>query len=290
MALIKCPECGKEISDKAKTCIHCGYPIENKNLDNNSMTDPSDTGYSYAEGMCTYYHIFKGFDKSIFDNGLTNGSKGKCTEPSGEWDYSVDDSLLSITRKFATVNYTIAEKYLLNHNGKYEGYIPDGDTIDAICSLKNPIGITTITFYSNGEYTETKSSGIVTKGYYVKKGNLIAMAIDNSEAHVHCNVVHNNTLYSASMMRDEYISEINDLLEKCSQKVRSCPSFIEIPVVNSKVEKTAHIDEPEVCCPRCGCKSIATINRGYSMFWGFIGSGKPVNVCQKCGFKFKPGT
>ena len=28
MALIKCPECGKEISDKAKICIGCGYPIE----------------------------------------------------------------------------------------------------------------------------------------------------------------------------------------------------------------------------------------------------------------------
>lgn len=27
MALIKCPECGKEISDKAKACIFCGYPI-----------------------------------------------------------------------------------------------------------------------------------------------------------------------------------------------------------------------------------------------------------------------
>lgn len=27
MALIKCPECGKEVSDKAEECIHCGYPI-----------------------------------------------------------------------------------------------------------------------------------------------------------------------------------------------------------------------------------------------------------------------
>ena len=26
MALIKCPECGKEISDKASACIHCGCP------------------------------------------------------------------------------------------------------------------------------------------------------------------------------------------------------------------------------------------------------------------------
>lgn len=31
MALIKCPECGKEISDKSTNCIHCGCPID-KNL------------------------------------------------------------------------------------------------------------------------------------------------------------------------------------------------------------------------------------------------------------------
>lgn len=28
MALIVCPECGKEISDKAEACIHCGYPMK----------------------------------------------------------------------------------------------------------------------------------------------------------------------------------------------------------------------------------------------------------------------
>ena len=28
MALIKCPECGKEISDKSPACIHCGFPLE----------------------------------------------------------------------------------------------------------------------------------------------------------------------------------------------------------------------------------------------------------------------
>lgn len=34
MALIKCPECGKSISDKSDRCIHCGYPIylETNNL------------------------------------------------------------------------------------------------------------------------------------------------------------------------------------------------------------------------------------------------------------------
>ncbi len=27
MALIKCPECGKEVSNKAPSCIHCGTPL-----------------------------------------------------------------------------------------------------------------------------------------------------------------------------------------------------------------------------------------------------------------------
>lgn len=27
MALIKCPECGKEISDKSSACVNCGYPL-----------------------------------------------------------------------------------------------------------------------------------------------------------------------------------------------------------------------------------------------------------------------
>ena len=34
MALIKCPECGKEISDKSNQCIHCGYPLIIKNEHN----------------------------------------------------------------------------------------------------------------------------------------------------------------------------------------------------------------------------------------------------------------
>ena len=34
MALIKCPECGREISDKAASCPNCGYPIMNASPDN----------------------------------------------------------------------------------------------------------------------------------------------------------------------------------------------------------------------------------------------------------------
>ena len=33
MALIKCPECGRDISDKAKACINCGYPLNEEQTD-----------------------------------------------------------------------------------------------------------------------------------------------------------------------------------------------------------------------------------------------------------------
>lgn len=28
MAIISCPDCGKDVSDKAPACIHCGYPFQ----------------------------------------------------------------------------------------------------------------------------------------------------------------------------------------------------------------------------------------------------------------------
>ena len=41
MALIKCSECGKEVSDKAKTCVNCGNPIkvESKENDNKNVIE-----------------------------------------------------------------------------------------------------------------------------------------------------------------------------------------------------------------------------------------------------------
>ena len=41
MALVKCPECGKEISDQSETCIHCGYPLkkESKETENPSTEE-----------------------------------------------------------------------------------------------------------------------------------------------------------------------------------------------------------------------------------------------------------
>lgn len=46
--------------------------------------------------------------------------------------------------------------------------------------------------------------------------------------------------------------------------------------------------EPPVRCPKCSSTQITTGARGYSMVWGFIGSGKTVNRCARCGHKWEP--
>ncbi len=37
MALIVCPKCVNEISDKCELCIHCGYPLINSKCDINGV-------------------------------------------------------------------------------------------------------------------------------------------------------------------------------------------------------------------------------------------------------------
>ena len=44
----------------------------------------------------------------------------------------------------------------------------------------------------------------------------------------------------------------------------------------------------QITCPKCNSTNIQTTNRGFSLLTGFVGSGSPRNVCQKCGFKWKP--
>lgn len=61
MALIKCPECGKEISDKAAACIHCGCPLDeveivDENLEFPTLPDNLNIGKSVF-GTTNYIYV-----------------------------------------------------------------------------------------------------------------------------------------------------------------------------------------------------------------------------------------
>lgn len=48
MALIKCPECGKDVSENAENCIHCGYPLSKLYT---NQVDVSETQNTYANNQ-----------------------------------------------------------------------------------------------------------------------------------------------------------------------------------------------------------------------------------------------
>ena len=84
----------------------------------------------------------------------------------------------------------------------------------------------------------------------------------------------------------------NDIMRICTTELNLPPLEKTQTVPNTPQIDTFLFNEPKqekLRCPKCGSTSIATINRGYSLVWGFIGSGSARNVCQSCGYKFIPG-
>lgn len=59
MALIKCSECGKEISDKAKTCINCGNPIFQEKIKTINKMKWEDLGYEEKNKIIAYRKTLK---------------------------------------------------------------------------------------------------------------------------------------------------------------------------------------------------------------------------------------
>lgn len=59
--------------------------------------------------------------------------------------------------------------------------------------------------------------------------------------------------------------------------------------IENEIQATINKDKSKPKCPNCGSTAIGVINRGYSFWTGFLGSGSPRNVCKNCGYKWKAG-
>ena len=119
------------------------------------------------------------------------------------------------------------------------------------------------------------------------------------------------TLGTRQFVPEQYLDEYGNLKPGAREQifeelVKTSPEFDQeaydrVPLVLAQYERQSAILAAEsqgentsntsssVRCPKCGSYSVATTNRGYSLLTGFIGSGSPRNVCQKCGYKWKPG-
>lgn len=177
MALIKCPECGKDVSDKAEVCIHCGYPM-----------------------------------RQVISSS-TPSLKKVCIPCCNGTDYKI--KAIKIIREVTGLSLADAK-----------------NLSEQAC----PVVIKNV---------DANTAEQVAKQFL--KAGIRAQVIDFDKE-------------PAFDFDKEPIFETNPLNDMTAPR-----------------------------CPKCGSTSIATVNRGYSLMWGFIGSGKPMNVCQKCGYKFAPG-
>lgn len=171
MSLIKCPECGKEVSDRAPTCIHCGYPLHEQNA----------------------MPVSK-----------------KVVLPSLKEQHSSDEPQTRYKWSMATM--------FVSGTADIETYLEQPQPVVFLDGL-----------------TENRANEIAQ--------HFIVAGLD----------------------------------------VEILDSFADISFASASKDKDI------ICCPKCGSVQYFTGTRGFSVVTGFIGSGKIMLTCAKCGHRWKPG-
>ncbi len=109
MALIKCPECGKEISDRAESCPNCGYQLKNKDI----LQKNKDKSSSIKSGaiLCIIgSSLLIGFILIILLTMLMPTTKNMSD---ANLDTNETEIEITIGGENGTINSTIAISYLI---------------------------------------------------------------------------------------------------------------------------------------------------------------------------------
>lgn len=140
------------------------------------------------------------------------------------------------------------------------------------------------------------------------------MDLDECKKHINNNI---SVEDDKEQISNDIISNINIILKKeyFTQPIISCPACGK--GISSESEKCIHCGYPlreklikqgilkksrtpspqpqlsqptnQLRCPKCGSTSITTEEEGYSLLTGFWGASRKHNLCQKCGYRWKPG-
>lgn len=277
MALITCPECGKQISDKAVACIHCGFPL---NTETSSETPSKTASAAIDESI----NNISALAQAHPDLSLFNGEKFRFQMllDLGKNDFENLQTLLK-SNHVPEIHDRIA-LFLWRVSTQYPQTITNFTVKELFenvdFSLLSESTITSLAKSANSKMSSTNE-----KVYFT-----IIFAYPVYQIFKYGNNESNTTLareYTKPTAADPKRSWYDLLIEVVSDKNWDTVDFSRLPNLKDYVLKGGH--EGAVCCPKCGSEQIATINRGYSIWTGLLGSGKPMNVCQKCGYKFAPG-
>ncbi len=275
MSLIKCIECGKEISSSAKVCPNCGYPIEKNNINFEVLKSPYDnmkTEYILNfVGVLTlkkkYINISANNyidnlqDKFLndIDFQVTQYNKWCERAPFSQQKEMYNDFLKTIIDIIIKFRYSQLGRNAIRYTLEKMNFSTSEQEVKLY--LLNEIKKNTV-------HTEQGIFSVVVSMSYP----LYLLKVHGFEREDYLQPFYNHVLFDKMANDEEYYAWLSKREE------------------NTKKERDDKEDEKIVKCPKCGSKSINTVNRGYSMMTGFIGSGSPRNVCQQCGYKWKPGS
>lgn len=215
--LIKCSECGKEISDKAKECIYCGCPIENNNT--------SDLESKNNTSKVVYYHILDTNGTITFSNGLEDKTTGFCYDNNHyehKCKYRVEGNNLFILRGTnREVKYIIANDYLVCDNGCENYSLPNDNLFNL--SFKNDYE--DIKYSDDGTYTE-KAYGHNVTGRYKRSGNILVKKSAFTGNNTYGYLVYDNMIYDASLVKEDKIEELRNLYNNFNKEINEERIFL----------------------------------------------------------------
>lgn len=167
MALIKCPECGKEVSNSAKLCPNCGFPIAQRSTTPEPQYKPQTTATkkkkkgsfsNYLALVCAifivvYLYSNKPEEKvntANFQHKKTETSYGEKTTTPTPIEYaevSVNRMMAELENNALSASEKYEDKYLeitgkldvIDSSGKYISLYPDNkySFVGVQCYIKN---------------------------------------------------------------------------------------------------------------------------------------------------------
>ncbi len=216
MALMKCPECGKEnVSDTSSTCPECGYNIQ-KYLQELREKEQDEKEFQYILSTIEIPEVHEPKEPDSYVPGV--------------------------------IGSVIAYLFLLACI-----VIADGGSF--------AIGLVTL--------------------LYIAFLVLLYVSIENEK----------KEFTKALIEYQEKLKENEEIRNNIEQyRMDKAKEILEQKKLERFLEELRAERNRKLHCPKCGSENIGVINRGYSILTGFAGSGTPMNVCQKCGYKWKPGS
>lgn len=273
MALIKCPECGQEISDKAELCVHCGYPIqeylqkiEKEKLKENQVCVINGTPVDFSD--ITPYFTDSCDDDVMLKILLKLQNLENRIAYNDEWELTKNMMITHIVPK--EYNATSYDEYIQNLGAKlrnnYECIIHKTKTYDFspikeyIDNHKN-LDLKCLKQIRNiKELTYTEATYLIE---FINKNHLIPFSYPED---------------ITNLIGEKYIQEVIDYWNQ-----KNCPEQQPTPTPQP-AQNIPH-------CPNCNSTNIKRITTGSRMLSGLTFGILSSNIgktyqCNKCKYKW----